>query len=87
MSPRTPPSGAGTSTRRRCWSATYASVKVGSLRGLSLFAVWDMVLEPGGVQGSLRISFPCPIVVTGGSNLPEGQALVGVFAYRLVSGH
>ena len=52
-----------------------------------LFAVWDMVLESRGVQGTLRISFPCPIVVTGGSNLPEGQELVGLFAYRLVSGH
>ena len=46
-----------------------------------------MVLESGGVHGTLRISFPCPIVVTGGSNLPEGQELVGLFAYRLVSGH
>ena len=36
-----------------------------------LFAVWYMVLESRGVQGSLRISFPCPIVVMGGSNLPE----------------
>ena len=54
-----------------------------------LSAVWDMVLESRGVQGTLRISFPCPIVVTGGSNLPEGQELVGLFAYRLVkvSGH
>ena len=50
-------------------------------------AVWDMVLESRGVQGTLRISFPCPIVVTRGSNLPEGQELVGLFAYRLVSGH
>ena len=40
-----------------------------------------------GVQGTLRISFPCPMVVMGGSNLPEGQELVGLFAYRLVSGH
>ena len=39
------------------------------------------------MQGTLRISFPCPIVVMGGSNLPEGQELVGLFAYRLVSGH
>ena len=38
-----------------------------------LSAVWDMVLECRGVQGTLRISFPCPIVVMGGSNLPEGQ--------------
>ena len=51
-----------------------------------LSAVWDMVLESRGVQGTLRISVPCPIVVTGGSNLPEGQELVGLFAYRLVSG-
>ena len=39
------------------------------------------------MQGTLRISFPCPIVVTGGSNVPEGQEHVGSFAYRLVSGH
>ena len=39
------------------------------------------------MQGTLRISFPCPIVVMGGSNLPEGQELVGMFAYRLVSEH
>ena len=51
-----------------------------------LSVVWDMVLESRGVQGTLRISFPCPIVVMGGSNLPEGQELVGLFAYRLVSG-
>ena len=38
------------------------------------------------MQAALRISFPCPIVVIGGSNLPEGQELVGMFAYRLVSG-
>ena len=52
-----------------------------------LSALWDMVLESRGVQGTLRISFPCPIVVMGGSNLPEGQELVRLFAYKLVSGH
>ena len=52
-----------------------------------LSAVWDMELESRGVQGTLRISFPCPIVVRGGGNLPAGQELVGMFAYRLVSGH
>ena len=50
-------------------------------------AVWDMVLESRGGQGTLGISFPCPIVVMRGSNLPEGQELVGLFAYKLVSGH
>ena len=44
-------------------------------------------LEARGEQGVLRISFPCPILVMGGSNLPEGQELVGMFTYRLVSGH
>ena len=39
------------------------------------------------MQAALRISVPCPIVLMGGSNLPEGQELVGMFAYRLVSGH
>ena len=52
-----------------------------------LSAEWDTVLESRGVQGTLRISFPCPIVVTGGSNPPEGKELVGLFAYRLVSWH
>ena len=52
-----------------------------------LSAVWDMVLESRGVQGTLRISFPYPIVVRGGANLPAGQELVGMFAYRPVSGH
>ena len=52
-----------------------------------LSAVWDMVLKSRRVQGTFRISFPCPIVVTGGANLPAGQELVGMFAYRLVSGH
>ena len=52
-----------------------------------LSAVWDMVLESRGVQGTLRISFPCPIVVRGAANVPAGQELVGMFAYRLVSGH
>ena len=52
-----------------------------------LSAVWDMELESRGVQGTLRISFPCPIGLRGGSNLPAGQELVGMFAYRLVSGH
>ena len=31
-----------------------------------LSAVWDIVLESRGVQGTLRISFPCLIVVRGG---------------------
>ena len=52
-----------------------------------LSAVWDTVLESRGVQGTLRISFLCPIVVIGGANLPEGQDLVGLFACRLVTGH
>ena len=52
-----------------------------------LSAVWDLPLEARGVQGVLRISFPCPIVVMGGSNLSEGQEPVGMFAYWLVSGH
>ena len=52
-----------------------------------LSAVWDMVLESRGVHGTLRISFPCPVVVRGGATLSAGQELVGMFAYRLVSGH
>ena len=51
-----------------------------------LSAVWDLPLGARGVQAALRISFPCPLVVAGGSNLPEGQERLGMFAYRLVSG-
>ena len=39
------------------------------------------------MQADLRIPFPCPLVIRGGSNLPKRQELVGMFAYRLVSGH
>ena len=39
------------------------------------------------MQADLRISFASPLVIRGGSNLPEGQELAGMFAYRLVSGH
>ena len=39
------------------------------------------------MQGTLRISFPLPIVVMWGSNPPERHELVGLFAYRPVSGH
>ena len=67
------------------WTQRVASGPDGRQRHVS--AVWDLALEARGVQGALRISFPCPIVVTGGSHLPEGQELVGMFAYRLVSGH
>ena len=39
-----------------------------------LSAVWDMVLESRGLQGTLRISFPFPIVVTGGPTCPRGRS-------------
>ena len=39
-----------------------------------LSAVWDMVLESRGVRGTLRISFPCPIVVKGGPTCPRGRS-------------
>ena len=39
------------------------------------------------MQADLRISFPCPLVIKEGSNLPHGQEMLGMFAYRLVSGH
>ena len=67
------------------WTQQVPSGPDGRQRHLS--AVWDMELESRGVQGTIRISFPCPIVVRGGSNMPAGQELVGMFAYRLVSGH
>ena len=47
--------------------------------------MWDLALEAQGVRADLRIPFPCPLVVKGGSNLPEGQTLVGMFAYRTAS--
>ena len=72
---------------RWCRKNVFACECVPDGRQRHLSAVWDMALEARGVQGTLRISFPCPIVVLGGSNLPEGQELVGMFAYRLVSGH
>ena len=67
------------------WTRRVAPGLHGRQRHLS--AVWELALEARGVQAALRISFPCPIVVTGGSNLLEGQEVVGLFAYRLVSGH
>ena len=50
-------------------------------------AVLELVVEAQGVQRDLRIPFPCALLVKGSSNLPEGQAIVGMFAYRLVSEH
>ena len=52
-----------------------------------LFAVWDMAVHAQGVQADFRISFPCPLLIRGGPNLPHGQELVSMFAYRLVSLH
>ena len=46
------------------WTQQVPSGPDGRQRHLS--AVWDMELESRGVQGSLRISFPCPIVLRGG---------------------
>ena len=67
------------------WTQQVAPGFDGQQRHLS--TAWDMVLESRGVQGNFRISFPCPIVVRGGGNLPAGQELVGMSAYRVVSGH
>ena len=39
------------------------------------------------MQPDLHITFPYPVVIQRGSHLPDGQKLVGMFAYRLVSGH
>ena len=50
-----------------------------------LFSSWPP--EAHGVQGNLRIPFPRPLLVKAGSNLPEGQTLVGMYTYELVSGH
>ena len=52
-----------------------------------LLAVWELAVEAQGVQVDLRIPFPCPLVIKGSCNLPEGQTLVGMFAYWLASGH
>ena len=42
-----------------------------------LSAVWDMVSESRGLQGTFRISFPCPIVVRGGVGQPACGAGAG----------
>ena len=52
-----------------------------------LSAVWDMVLESRGGAGHLPHLLPLPHCGQGGPNVPAGQELVGMFAYRLVSGH
>ena len=52
-----------------------------------LSAVLDVALEAPGVQADRRISFPYPLLIQGGSHLPDGHELVCMFAYRLVSGH
>ena len=67
------------------WQHRVAPGPDGRQRHLS--AVWDLAVEAQGVQADLRTPFPCPLVIRGGSNMPEGQELVGMFAYRLVSGH
>ena len=46
-----------------------------------LSAVWDLAVEAQGLQADLHIPFPCPLVIRGGSNLPTGQELLGMFAY------
>ena len=67
------------------WTQRVAPGPDGRQRHLS--AVGDLALAALGVQAHLRISFPFPLVIQGGSNLPDGQVLLGMFAYRLVSGH
>ena len=67
------------------WTQRVAPGPDGRQRHLS--AVWDLALEGRGLQGALCISFPCPIGVMGGSHLPKGQKLMGMFAYQLVSEH
>ena len=52
------------------WTQQVPPGSDGGQRHLS--AVWDMVLESRGVQGTFRISFPCPIVVKGGPTCPRG---------------
>ena len=43
-------------------------------------------MEAQGVRGDLSIPFLCPLLVKGGSKLPEGQTTEDMFAQRLVSG-
>ena len=52
-----------------------------------LSTMWDLAVEAQGVRADLRISFPYPILIRGSSNLSNGGEKVGMFAYRLVSGH
>ena len=39
------------------------------------------------MQADLRIPFPCLFLIKGGSSLPKGQTLGGMFAYRLACRH
>ena len=48
---------------------------------------WDLAVETQAVHADLRITFPCSVVIRGGTNMADGQELIGMFAYRLVSGH
>ena len=53
-------------------------------------AMWEVAVEwSGGPRGARSTPHPVPLphFGEGGCKLPEGQTLVGMFAYRLVSGH
>ena len=39
-----------------------------------VFAVWELAVEAQGVQGQLRIPFPRPILVKGGSSCRRGKS-------------
>ena len=43
--------------------------------------------SPEGCRAPSASPSPAPLWSGGGANLPAGQELVGMFAYRLVSGH
>ena len=61
---------------RARWAAAASQCRVGHGVGVA------------GGAGHLPHLLACPVVVRGGGgNLPAGQELVGMFAYRLVSGH
>ena len=54
------------------WTQRVAPGPDGRQRHLS--AVWDLALEAPGVQADLRIAFPCPLVIQGGSTCPMGRS-------------
>ena len=71
-----PPPGLGHPGRKAAGSGLDPTGAARARRAAAaITAVWDTVLESRGVQGTFRISFPCPIVVRGGgATCPRGRS-------------